>query len=179
MKKALLLVVAITVAFASWGCQKKEETPVKAESPAAVGPIVDVQGTGGGHGGMDVKTQHQVVVPPDVKEQWVSVKFSVQDKKENTKKDYTVNIGEEFTIEGSGLTIKAGPFLPDFKMSGQIITSASNNLGNPAVGVMVLENGKKLFPPTGEWGWLYKHFPEVHSFQHERFSLVLLDGVKK
>ncbi|MEN8263990.1 MAG: DUF2155 domain-containing protein [Nitrospirota bacterium] len=178
MKKVLLLVLAITVVFASWGCQKKEETPAAVQSSAPVGPIVDTQGAGG-HGGMDVKTEHQVVVPPDVKELWVAVKFSVQDKKENTKKDYTVNIGEEFTIEGSGLTIKAGPFLPDFKMSGQIITSASNNLGNPAVGVMISENGKKLFPPSGEWGWLYKHFPEVHSFQHERFSLVLLDGVKK
>ncbi len=178
MKKALLLILAVTVVFVFSGCQKKEEQPASTQGSGPVGPIVDTQGVGG-HAKTGPQMTYQVVVPPEVKEQWVSVKFSVEDKKENNKKSYTVNIDDEFKISDSDLTVKVGPFLPDFKMSGQIITSASSNPGNPAVGVAIYEGGKKLFPPSGEWGWLYINFPTVHSFQHERYVLVLEEGIKK
>ena len=178
MKKALLLILAITVVFAFWGCQKKEEQPAATQNATPMGPIVDIPGAGG-HGDLGVKTNFQVVVPPEVKDQWVSIKFSVEDKKEKKQKEYTVNIGDEFKISDSNLTVKTGPFLPDFKMSGQIITSASNNPANPAVGVAIYENGNKIFPQSGDWGWLYINFPTVHSFQHERYALVLKEGIKK
>jgi hypothetical protein len=64
-------------------------------------------------------------------------------------------------------------------MSGTVITSSSNEITNPSLGVAVFDGDKKLFPESGEWGWLYAKFPTIHSFQHERFSLVLKEGIKK
>jgi hypothetical protein len=40
-----------------------------------------------------------------------------------------------------------------------------------------MQNGNKIFPPSGEWGWLYAKFPTIHSFQHDRFSLSLKAGL--
>ncbi|NOZ69571.1 MAG: DUF2155 domain-containing protein [Deferribacteres bacterium] len=178
MKKALLIISITAVVFSFGACKEKEEpAPRKTESPAygmkapASMPV---------HGSMDKKTEMQVIVPPEVKGRWTEVKFSVEDKKENTSQEFTVAIGDEFKIPGSDLTIKTGPFLPDFKMSGQIITSASNDPKNPAIGVAIYERDKKIFPQSGrKWGWLYINFPTIHSFQHERYALTFVEAIKK
>ena len=170
MKKALILVSAALLLISLGACQKKEEQTAEKKSPMPSGPIVDMPATPPGHGTQGPKTEFQVVVPPEVEGQWTQVTIIVEDKKENTKKDYTVDIGGELKIPDSNLVMKIGPFLPDFKMSGSVITSASNDPNNPSVGVAIYEDGKKVFPTSGEWGWLYAKFPTIHSFQHDRYS---------
>ncbi len=179
MKNILLVLAIITLTFAFSSCQKKEEQAVKKPSMAK-GPIIDTQ-PGSLAQGQDAikKTVFQVIVPPEVKDQWSGVKIIIEDKKESKQMEITANVGGEFKIPDSNLTVQIGPFLPDFKMSSSTITSVTNDPKNPAVGVAVMEDGKKLFPPSGEWGWLYMNFPTVHSFQHERYGLVLKEGVKK
>jgi len=178
--KKILIILSVTILLSSlWACQKKEEQSAAQKSPAPKGPIIDTQSTTPGHGTPGKKTEFQVVVPPEVKDYWSQVTIIVDDKKENKKQEFTVNIGEKLKIPDSNLTVKIGPFLPNFKMSGTVITSSSNETINPSVGVAVFEDEKKLFPTSGEWGWLYAKFPTIHSFQHERFSLALKEGIKK
>ena len=93
--------------------------------------------------------------------------------------EITVKVGEEFKITDSNLVVKTGPFLPNFKMSADTITSTSNDPGNPAIGVEIYENDAKVFPTTGKWGWLYANFPTIHSFEHSRYGLALKEGIKK
>jgi hypothetical protein len=179
MRKSLPLVtIILAMLFLFVACEKKEEQ-AEPKSTMPPGPIVDTQETSQGHGVISPKTEFKIVLPPEVKEQWSAVKFIIEDKKENKKQEFTVHIGGELKIPDSKLTVKVGPFLPDFKMSAQTITSASNNPNNPTVGVSIYEDGKKVFPPSGTWGWLYKNFPTIHSFQHERYGLVLKEGIKK
>ncbi|HDH53404.1 MAG TPA: DUF2155 domain-containing protein [Nitrospirae bacterium] len=178
MKKILLMILITVFLFSFMACKKQEEETVS-QSPAQAGPLMDTPTALPGYGAPVQKSKLQVVVPPDVKEEWSQVTIIVEDKKENRKEEFTVNIGGEFKIPGSKLTVKTGPFLPDFKMSGTAITSSSNEPNNPTVGVAVFEDGKKLFPASGEWGWLYAKFPTVHSFQHERYGLILKEGIKK
>ena len=178
MKNILLLTVIAAISIVMSSCQKPEEhQPQKNAMPQ--GPIIDTSVNSKSHDSMAPKTEFQVVVPTEVKEQWQSVIFIIEDKKENTHNEITVTVGDKFNIPGSKLTIKAGPFLPDFKMSAATITSVSNKPNNPAIGVSISENGHKIFPSTGEWGWLYMNFPTIHSFQHDRFGLVLKEGVAK
>ena len=169
----------MAIAFSFSSCKKKEEQPTVKKETMASGPTIDTPAGAPAHGTPGQKPEIQIVVPAEVKETWAAVTFIVEDKKENKKQDITVNIGDEFKIPGSGLTVKTGPFLPDFKMSAQTITSASNNPVNPSVGVEIYDNGEKVFPPSGKWGWLYMNFPTIHSFQHERYSLTLKEGLKK
>ena len=184
MKKTILIISTLALIFSFGACQKKEEKP-EVQSPALSGPIIDAtmpgQGTGGpGTPGHNIKkTEFSVVVPQEVKDTWTSVVFIIEDKQEGKQDEITVKVGDEFDIAGSGLVVKTGPFLPEFKMSADTITSTSNNPGNPAIGIEIYENGVKVFPASGKWGWLYVNFPTIHSFEHNRYGLVLKEGIKK
>ena len=178
MKKAILILMALTLLSTIVSCQKKEEQPA-AKGPVKQGPIIDEISPAPGHGAPAQKTEFNVVVPPEVLETWTGVTIAVDDKQESKQTDYTVPFGGDFEIPDSGLTVKVGSFLPDFKMSGSVITSSSAEPNNPAVGITVYKDGEKVFPPTGEVGWLYANFPTIHSFQHERYALILKAGMKK
>ena len=178
MKKALLTVISLMFLFSLWACQNQEEQVVS-ESQKPKGPIIDTPATGIGHGGDGPKTVFKIVVPPEVADKWTAVVIVVDDKQANKQDEYTVNIGDDLIIPDSDLSVKVGPFLPDFIMSADTITSTTSDPNNPAVGIAVMQNGNKIFPPSGEWGWLYAKFPTIHSFQHDRFSLTLKAGLFK
>jgi hypothetical protein len=175
-KKTLILLSAVIILFSLISCKKSEQPPEPKGSPVGQGPIIDTRTSGEGREGVTKKIEFQVVVPPEVKEKWLAVVIVVDDKKENKQKEFTVDISGEFQIPDSKITVKIGPFLPDFKMSADTITSASAEPNNPSVGIAVIDDGVQLFPATGKWGWLYSKFPTVHSFQHERFRLTLKGG---
>ncbi|MBF0344240.1 MAG: DUF2155 domain-containing protein [Nitrospirae bacterium] len=121
------------------------------------------------------ETRHtaEIVVPDSVKGKWESVKLTITDKQ--TKKSQAVNVklGSEYKVHGSKLTIKVGDFLPDFKMDALTITSMSNETKNPAVIVTVKEEDKEIFK-----GWLYSKYPEIHPFEHDRYGVILMEGIK-
>ncbi len=174
MKKTLLMILALALLFSFGACQKKEEK-IEAKSQTPSGPILDVSipersGT---------KTEFSIVVPQEVKDSWTSAVFIIEDKQEGKQDEITVKIGDEFDIAGSSLVVKIGSFLPNFKMSAGTITSISNSPDNPAIGIEIYENGIKIFPPSGKWGWLYAKFPTIHSFEHSRYGLALKEGIKK
>jgi hypothetical protein len=177
MKKILLFSVIALLMVVFVGCQNKGEQAVVKE-PVRKGPIVETPATAP-HGISTSKEKFQVIVPDEVKKQWTKVVLIVDDRQENKTQEFTVNIGDEFKIPNSNLVVKVGPFLPDFKMSAQTITSASNDPNNPSVGVAIFEDSKQIFPTSGKWGWLYANFPTIHSFQHERYGLTLKEGIKK
>ncbi|MBI5050422.1 MAG: DUF2155 domain-containing protein [Nitrospirae bacterium] len=173
-----VLVVVIAILLSIGSCKKKEEQPVP-KTPMPHGPVMEAPAGIPGHKAGGPKVTFQVVVPPEVKDKWAAVKLVVEDKKIKKTQEFTVNIGSELKVPESNLTVKIGEFLPDFKMSGNIITSASNNTNNPSVKVTIYEDGKQIFPAPGEGGWLYAKLPSIHPFQHQRFALFLKEGIKK
>ena len=194
MKKSLsIMMVAAMIIFSITGCKKKEEPKQPAmQQPGGIpqGPIVETpmsgqQGQMPPHGmpGAEIpKVEFQVVVPQNVKGNWSAVKLIVTDKTRNKQIEISVPIDGKAKVPDTNLVIKVGPFLPDFKMEGNIITSSSNEPNNPAVGVIVDEDGKQIFPEPGKkWGWLWarKELQMMHLFQHERYALTLKEGVKK
>jgi len=178
MKRYLILILSLTVALSILSCKGKEKIKEpQSQEKTIKAPIID---TSMGHETPQIKRpEMRIVVPEDVKNTWTAVTIVVEDRQENKKTEFNVRLGNKFTIPGSDLTVKVGPFLPDFKMSGNVITSASNEPNNPSVGIQIFQDGKKIFPASGEWGWLYAKFPTIHAFQHERFSLTLKAGTKK
>ncbi len=180
MKKTLFFILSVSVIFSISSCDKSQDKPASnAKSPVRQGPIIDIPSSAPGHGDATERPQFNIIVPPEIEEQWVAVTIVVEDKNANTESSFTAGIGEEIKIPDSKLVIKVGPFLPDFKMSGSVITSSSSEPNNPSVGIKVFEDEQLIFPPAGEWGWLYAKFPKIHSFQHDRYALVLKAGIKK
>jgi hypothetical protein len=178
MKKGIYAVsIIMIIVFSLLSCKKKEEQPVP--QVLKKGPIIDTPSSAQGHGATSQKIEFRIVVPQDVKENWASVKMLVKDKNLNEQQEFNIAIGGELKVPDSNMTIKVGHFLPHFQMGAGIITSASNMPENPSASIKVLEGDTQIFPPSGEWGWLYSKFPSVHPFEHERFELSLKEGVKK
>ncbi len=198
MKKSLsVLIVAVMILLPIVGCKKKEEQPQPAPQQRDVipqGPVVDTPMSqpsappgqmppGHGMPGATVpKVEFQVMVPQEVKDHWSAVKFIVEDKTQKKQQEISAPIGGEMKIPDSTMIVKVGPFLPDFRMNANTITSSSNEPKNPAVGVIIYENGKQIFPEAGKkWGWLWarKELQMMHLFQHQRFAVALKEGIKK
>ncbi|MBI5098302.1 MAG: hypothetical protein HZB30_03565 [Nitrospirae bacterium] len=198
MKKlfSVLIVVAVMSLLIA-GCKKKEEQPQPApQQKGAIpqGPVVETPMSqpsappgqmppGHGMPGAAVpKVEFQVVVPQEVKDHWSAVKFIIEDKIQKKQQEISAPIGGEMKIPDSNIIVKVGPFLPDFKMDSNIITSSTNEPKNPAVGVIIYENGKQIFPEPGKklgWFWARKELQMMHLFQHQRFAVALKEGVKK
>jgi len=122
----------------------------------------------------------QVTVPDFVKGKWDAAKIIIEDKATKKRHEYTVKLNSDFPIPNSNLKLSIGEYLPDFKMEGFSLTSVSNDPKNPALAVMIFENDKKIFPAPGkEWGWLFEKVPTIHPFEHEKYGIILKEGIKK
>jgi hypothetical protein len=198
MRKSLsVMMVVVMILFSVAGCKKKEEPQQPAtqqQGGIPQGPVVETPMTqpsapqgqmppGHGMPGVAIpKVEFQVIVPQEVKDRWSTVKFIVADKVQNKQQEISAPIGGEVKIPDSNIVVKVGPFLPDFRMDANTITSSSNEPNNPAVGVVVYEDGKQIFPEPGKklgWFWARKELQMMHLFQHQRFALTLKEGVRK
>jgi hypothetical protein len=112
------------------------------------------------------------VIPDVVKGKWKAVVLVVEDKAQKQNKEYTVELGKTLQIPNSKLAVDVLEFLPDMKIENSTFTSASNEPNNPAVHVIVKEDGKEIFK-----GWLFSLFPTIHPFQHAQFGMTLREGV--
>jgi hypothetical protein len=178
MKIHWLPLVALAAALALGGCSKSEEPKPEAakaaapaaqpEMPASHPPVAGAESGSG----MAASQPRQVVVPDDVKATWKAVVLSVTDKQTNESHDVTVDIGG--TAKDGDLEITVEDFLPAFSMGGGTITSSANETLNPAARLVVKDKGAEIFT-----GWLFSLYPDAHPFQHDKYSVILKDFVKK
>lgn len=201
-RKILAVTLSFILVFLIGACKEKEtKQPVsQAPEPIMPGPIqtgpiasepmpsgqmMPEQLPSGGQqvarpGTMMPKGKTQVVVPDSVKKTWSAAKIIVEDKITKTKQEYTVKLNSDFKIPHSNLSIHVGDFLPDFRMEGLNLTSASNNPTNPALAIRVYEGEKQIFPAPGKsWGWLFAKVPSIHPFEHQKYGIFLKEGIRK
>ncbi|GBE01770.1 hypothetical protein BMS3Bbin06_01145 [bacterium BMS3Bbin06] len=156
----VFLLIAVVVSVTA--CKKKEEPVSSIPAPAPTPGIVMPKG------------ETRIVVPDSVRGKWESVKIEITNKTAKKKETVTIRLNSDYPIPGSSLKIKVGEFLPDFRMDGLTITSASDAPKNPAVHITVYDGDKEIFK-----GWLYSKFPSIHPFQHEKYGFMLIEGIKK
>ena len=191
-RKVLVVIVSLVLAFTIGACKKKEpekpvpqvptqpvpqmpmqpapQMPMQPMQPAPQSPMQRPMTLG----------ETKVVVPGSVKGKWTSVKLVVEDKVKKESKEYTVNLNSDFKIPDSNLKVHVGEFLPDFKMQGLTLTSASNEPKNPAVAIRVMEGNKQIVPAQGKkWGWLFSRMPSVHPINHPKYMIILKEGIPK
>ncbi|MDD2337983.1 MAG: DUF2155 domain-containing protein [Geobacteraceae bacterium] len=151
--KVLVILVVATVAVT--GCKKKEErSPVERMPP---------------HGMMEQKGTPIVVIPDSEKGKWKAVKIAVADKSSGKSTEYDVEIGKTFPIPNTDLVIIVENFLPDFTMDGNIRTSKSDELKNPAAQVLITEKEKEVYK-----NWLFGILKSPHAFQHPKYDITLV-----
>jgi len=110
-----------------------------------------------------------IVVPAQVNKKWHSVVITVTNKAKNSEADYKFKSGSQGnTINGTNMALEIKEFLPHFVMDGKGITSASNELKNPALRAVITENGKVIYS-----GWIFKKHPSVPLFMHDKIDIKL------
>jgi hypothetical protein len=127
---------------------------------------------GGSELGGSVPTN--LVVPPEVTAAFEGVRIGWRDSQGGAEGVIDVPLGGGAPIPGSDLEVRADVFLPSFTMTSDQITSSGIGQENPAARIAVVEGQNELFA-----GWIFKRFPDVHPFQHPRFSLRLEGGVPR
>ncbi len=201
-KRIIAIALSCILIFFIIACKgKQEKTPVSEPSepvmqgPVQTGPIPSeplspnrsIQGQMPSDGQqiemarpMMPKGKTRVVVPAMVKKSWSGARIIVEDKIAKTKQEYTVKLNSDFKIPNTNLRIHVGDFLPDFRMDGLNLTSASNNPNNPALAIRVYEGEKQIFPAPGKnWGWLFGKVPSIHPFEHKKYGIFLKEGIRK
>jgi len=157
MKRITLLALSVATASILFACGGSEQPS-----------------TQGSDQSQQIKPVGKTVVqtPDSVKGKWKAVVIVVQDKEKKDSKEYTVPLGQKFTVPGSTMSVDVMDFFPSFVMEGSTITSTSNTTDNPAARVVVAEGGSEIFT-----GWLFAKFPTTHAFSHPKFAITLKEGV--
>ncbi len=120
-----------------------------------------------------IKLERGIVIPKEVEGQWKAVKILVLNKSDEARNSVkTVSIGSSFELEGTGITVAVGPFMPNFVMTQKSYSSTGNELTNPAVQLVVEENGKTLYT-----GWAFAKYPTMYAFEHDEYALQLMDYI--
>lgn len=116
----------------------------------------------------------QLVVPPETLAAFSGVRISWKDSQNAKDGILEIPLGTATALPDSGLEVRADVYLPAFTMSADTITSTGTAEENPAARIAVVEGGKEIFT-----GWIFQRFPDVHPFQHPRFSIRLEGGVPR
>ena len=155
----LFLVLAVGLAL---GCQKKgEEIPL--DMPEEMTEEVPMPAV-----------PSKIMVPEEIAAKWKAVVLEVTDKDTSDRTEYSLNIGETAPLGDTGLTVMIEAFLPSFQMAGEVFTSSSPDLNNPAAKVRITDgSGAELYNR-----WLFALYPATHPFDHPRYAVVLKDYVE-
>ena len=190
----LVLAAAASVALVSFGvvgCKEKghpdpnvrmaishdrEVTPEQGQPSQAEGSAApETQADGStGTGTSAPKIPNRLDVPPAVVKAWSGIRLHWKDSQSGKEGSLDVPLGGGAMLPDSDLQVGADVFLPAFTMTADAITSSSIEPENPAARIEVLEKGNSIFS-----GWVFTRFPDVHPFQHPRFSLRLEGGVRR
>ena len=119
------------------------------------------------------KIDRGIVVPKEVEGQWKAVKIMVRNKMDESRNSMKIaSLGSSFILDGSGIKVTVGPFMPNFVMTKKNYSSNGNDLINPAVRLLVEEKGKTLYE-----GWAFAKYPTMYAFEHDEFAFQLMDYI--
>ena len=157
----LMVILVLALGVAIGGCQQKaEEIPL--DMPEEMTEEVPMPAV-----------PSKIMVPEEIAAKWKAVVLEVTDKDTNERSDYTTNIGETAPLGSTGLTVFVEAFLPSFQMAGEVFTSSSPDLNNPAAKVRIADSADaELFNR-----WLFALYPATHPFDHPKYAVTLKDYV--
>jgi hypothetical protein len=169
MRYLHILVFVLAVAVA--GCGSDPET---AESDVQSMPDDDVHAgvTGPPAGGMMGGLNTEIDLAEEIADAWTGIRVHLIDSESGDARMFDIALGETVPLGDSGLMLSANTFVPDFVMDENGITSRSADTHNPAARVVITEEGMADYE-----GWLFAAMPEIHPFPHNRYQVLLVEGI--
>ena len=165
----------IVIAATSVGCQERgrpEPGVQMAVSHEREAAAETGAGTEAGAGAPKIPTR--LVVPPEIEKTYTAIRLTWKESGSGKEGALDVPLGGSARVPNSQLEVHCDVFLPAFTMAAEEITSNGVEPTNPAARITVVEKGNEIFG-----GWIFTNFPDVHPFQHPRFTLRLAGGVRR
>jgi hypothetical protein len=166
-----LLALALTFPLILAGCgagSDPSETKVQAMPDDDVHATAMSESMGGMMGGLNT----DIDLDPEIAAAWSGIRVHVVALDTKEGQIFDVALGETVVLGDSGLNLTADTFVPDFVMDESGITSRSAETHNPAARVVITEEGAADYE-----GWLFAAMPEIHPFPHDRFQVLLVEGI--
>lgn len=114
----------------------------------------------------------EVELDPEIAAGWRAVRIEIVDRDTGGEQVFEVPLGGADLLGDSGLVLAAETFVPDFIMDENGIRSRTHEPHNPAVRVVISEEGMEDYR-----GWLFAAMPEIQAFPHPRYRVLLVEGV--
>lgn len=166
-----LFAIMLTLPLILVGCGASSDTT---ETDVQAMPDDDVHATAMGEsmGGMMGGLNTDIRLDPEIAGAWSGIRVHVVDSETGDGQIIEVILGDTVALGDSGLTLSADTFVPDFVMDEGGITSRSAETQNPAARVVITEEGMADYE-----GWLFAAMPEIHPFPHDRYQVLLVEGI--
>ena len=114
----------------------------------------------------------KVIEPEWLRGAWRGATLKIVDRETSKAWEVDVPLRREQALEGTPFRVEILYFFPSFLMTAKTITCVSKELKNPAAKISLSENGTTLMNH-----WVFANMPQVHRFDHPRWSITLVKGV--
>ncbi len=146
--------------------------PINKEMPPGHPPVGAEKELMTMHSGKNLtKFDRPINIPEEVQKTWKVATVEIVDKTAG-KAVKELEVKKDQTVKYGSLEIKVLYIVPHLVLD-QGYTSASNEPQNPAILVIVKENGKTIYA-----GPIYQKFPHMYNINHPRYELIL-KGISK
>ena len=169
MRDLLVIATALTVALAGCG---SDPDPVATDIQTMPDDDVHAGVMEAPPGGMMGGLNTEIDLDQQIADAWTGIRVHVIDTQSGEAQMFDIALSESTSLGDSGLTLSADTFVPDFVMDESGITSRSAETHNPAARVVISEEGMADYE-----GWLFAAMPEIHPFPHDRFQVLLVEGI--
>lgn len=175
-RQGFIIIILITIIMIILSCKKSEDPLIPRTPPQQEieNKDADIKQISPHSKGTIKLLEKKIIIPQETKNKWHKINLIFLDKGTKKSEEYIINIHSTLDLSKSNLTIKTKEFLPDFIIKdNNIITSKSNEQNNPALRVEILEQNKTIFD-----GWLFAKYPDIHGFEHNKYSIKLKEGLQ-
>jgi len=179
MRTSPYLIIPLVLVLAACGAQSETAGSAAPDDDlhrtAAEMPADDMHSTamseamGGGMGGA---LNTELSLDPAIADAWSAIRIRLVDSESGDEQEFVVEIGQILELGDSGLSLAVQGFVPDFVMDEGGITSRSADPNNPAARVLISEDGVVDYE-----GWLFAAMPGIHPYPHERYRVLLVEGI--
>jgi outer membrane murein-binding lipoprotein Lpp len=162
MKKFVLLAVVMSVLMVAVGCSQNSKKNAPGSAGSNAQPIVATNAD-----------RNVDVVLPELAAAYQGVVMRVIDLKTEFSEDILVPFSTPTQMGKTPLVVTVVQFFPDFAITDQGFSSKSMEPNN--VGAKVHVTGDKRHFN----GWLFANFPDIHPYDSDDYSLIVVEAVKK
>lgn len=168
--KNIVLVLFIALAFAA--CSQNTNRQESFEKSANNAPVPE--GRALPEASSNMKVTKPVELLPDISAKYSGIRVAALNKNDSSVIEVDAPFNVKTLIGNTGLSIMTTSYFTNFTISSGGVTNVSMEEKNPGAKVILYDNDTEVFD-----SWLFQNHPDMHSFEHPVWRIIMLHGVKK